>query len=277
MILALIGVSMPTFWFGLLSIRFFAVETPIFPVTGRGTFAHLVLPAITLGLSSTGIIARMTRSALLEVLGQDYVRTARAKGGTPRMIVLSTPCVTWCPCSWAASSSVVGAPSSPDGPTGRVGACSSPPCSRATAGRAGLSASHRRVVHRGEPTGGPHLRPHRPRIRYDRPDGPSGLPAAAPEAPVGVAAGPQPPRHRHQHHGSFWWCCSPRSSRPTAQTQDLRTTYLPPGTGGGPAGPGAAGIWSIAQRSPRAAWSERQRGLPVAVRARTGVKSRRPP
>lgn len=87
MILALIGVSMPTFWFGLLAIRFFAVETPIFPVAGRGTFAHLVLPAITLGLSSTGIIARMTRSALLEVLGQDYVRTARAKGVFPSKVV----------------------------------------------------------------------------------------------------------------------------------------------------------------------------------------------
>jgi peptide/nickel transport system permease protein/oligopeptide transport system permease protein len=87
MILALIGVSMPTFWFGLLAIRFFAVELPWFPVAGMGTFSHLVLPAITLGLSSTGIIARMTRSALLEVLSQDYVRTARAKGGNPRTIV----------------------------------------------------------------------------------------------------------------------------------------------------------------------------------------------
>src|SRR5690625_2446564 len=87
MILALIGVSMPTFWFGLLAIRFFAVDLPWFPVAGRGTFAHLVLPAVTLGFSSTGIIARMTRSSMLEVLGQDYVRTARAKGGTPRSVV----------------------------------------------------------------------------------------------------------------------------------------------------------------------------------------------
>lgn len=87
MILALIGVSMPTFWFGLLAIRFFAVENTWFPVAGTGTFLHLVLPAITLGISSTGIIARMTRSALLEVLSQDYVRTARAKGGHPRSIV----------------------------------------------------------------------------------------------------------------------------------------------------------------------------------------------
>lgn len=87
MIVALIGVSMPTFWFGLLAIRFFAVDMPWFPVAGRGTFSHLVLPAITLGFSSTGIIARMTRSALLEVLGQDYVRTAKAKGGPPAMVI----------------------------------------------------------------------------------------------------------------------------------------------------------------------------------------------
>lgn len=80
MVLALVGVSMPTFWFALLAIRFFSVEQGWFPVAGHGTLAHLVLPAVTLGLSSTGIIARMTRSALLEVLGQDYVRTARAKG-----------------------------------------------------------------------------------------------------------------------------------------------------------------------------------------------------
>jgi len=87
MVLALVGVSMPTFWFALLAIRFFSVEQGWFPVAGHGTLAHLVLPAVTLGLSSTGIIARMTRSALLEVLGQDYVRTARAKGGTPGSIV----------------------------------------------------------------------------------------------------------------------------------------------------------------------------------------------
>ncbi|HLR45940.1 MAG TPA: ABC transporter permease [Deinococcales bacterium] len=87
MILALIGVSMPTFWFGLLAIRFFAVDLPWFPVAGSGSFRHLVLPAITLGFSSTGIIARMTRSALLEVLGQDYVRTARAKGGRPATVI----------------------------------------------------------------------------------------------------------------------------------------------------------------------------------------------
>lgn len=87
MILALIGVSMPVFWFGLLAILYFSVELGWFPVAGRGTLAHLVLPAITLGVSSTGIIARMTRSAMLDVLGQDYIRTARAKGLPGRGVV----------------------------------------------------------------------------------------------------------------------------------------------------------------------------------------------
>lgn len=88
MILALIGVSMPVFWFGLLAILFFSVELGWFPVAGRGTLAHLVLPAITLGVSSTGVIARMTRSAMLEVLGQDFIRTARAKGLKGGSVVL---------------------------------------------------------------------------------------------------------------------------------------------------------------------------------------------
>jgi peptide/nickel transport system permease protein/oligopeptide transport system permease protein len=85
---ALLGVSMPVFWFGLLAILFFSVELGWFPVAGRGTFRHLVLPAVTLGVSSTAIIARMTRSAMLEVLNQDFVRTARAKGLLGRSIVL---------------------------------------------------------------------------------------------------------------------------------------------------------------------------------------------
>ena len=84
---ALLGVSMPVFWFGLLAILFFSVELGWFPVAGRGSFAHLVLPAITLGVSSTAIIARMTRSSMLEVLDQDYVRTARAKGVQTRSLI----------------------------------------------------------------------------------------------------------------------------------------------------------------------------------------------
>jgi peptide/nickel transport system permease protein len=84
---ALIGVSMPVFWFGLLAILYFSVQLGWFPVAGRGTLMHLVLPAVTLGVSSMAIIARMTRSSMLEVLSQDYVRTARAKGLQTRMIV----------------------------------------------------------------------------------------------------------------------------------------------------------------------------------------------
>lgn len=79
-IISLIGVSMPVFWFGLLAILYFSVQLGWFPVTGRGTLAHLVLPAITLGVSSTAIITRMTRSAMLDILNQDFVRTAKSKG-----------------------------------------------------------------------------------------------------------------------------------------------------------------------------------------------------
>jgi peptide/nickel transport system permease protein/oligopeptide transport system permease protein len=87
MLVALIGVSMPVFWFGLLAILYFSVDLGWFPVAGRGSISHLVLPAITLGVSSTAVIARMTRSSMLEVLGQDFVRTARAKGAPQRSVV----------------------------------------------------------------------------------------------------------------------------------------------------------------------------------------------
>jgi peptide/nickel transport system permease protein/oligopeptide transport system permease protein len=88
MLAALLGVSMPVFWFGLLAILIFSVELGWFPVAGRGTLRHLVLPAITLSASSLAIIARMTRSSMLEVLGQDFIRTARAKGLFGRGVVL---------------------------------------------------------------------------------------------------------------------------------------------------------------------------------------------
>lgn len=80
MVGALLGLSIPVFWFGLMALWIFSVQLGWFPVGGRGTIRHLVLPAITLGVSATGIIARMTRSSLLEVLRQEYIRTARAKG-----------------------------------------------------------------------------------------------------------------------------------------------------------------------------------------------------
>ncbi|MBO1436235.1 nickel ABC transporter permease [Meiothermus sp. CFH 77666] len=84
---ALIGVSMPVFWFGLMAILIFSVQLGWFPVAGTGTLWHLVLPAITLGTGTAAILARMTRSAMLEVLSQDYIRTARAKGLTGRVVV----------------------------------------------------------------------------------------------------------------------------------------------------------------------------------------------
>jgi peptide/nickel transport system permease protein/oligopeptide transport system permease protein len=84
---ALIGVSMPVFWFGLMAILIFSVQLGWFPVAGTGTLWHLVLPAITLGTGTAAILARMTRSAMLEVLSQDYIRTARAKGVSGRVVV----------------------------------------------------------------------------------------------------------------------------------------------------------------------------------------------
>lgn len=84
---SLIGVSMPVFWFGLLAILYFSVQLGWFPVAGRGTFMHLVLPAITLGVSSMAIITRMTRSAMVEVLNQDFIRTARSKGLRRSLVV----------------------------------------------------------------------------------------------------------------------------------------------------------------------------------------------
>ena len=80
MLVALLGVSMPSFWLGLLLILLFSLQLAWFPATGGGDLMHLILPAVTLGTIASAIIARLTRSSMLEVLGQDYVRTARAKG-----------------------------------------------------------------------------------------------------------------------------------------------------------------------------------------------------
>ena len=80
MFVALLGVSMPSFWLGLLLIFAFSLHLRWFPATGGGDLKHLVLPAVTLGLISSAIIARLTRSSMLEVLRQDYVTVARAKG-----------------------------------------------------------------------------------------------------------------------------------------------------------------------------------------------------
>ncbi|MDR7554088.1 MAG: ABC transporter permease [Armatimonadota bacterium] len=87
MLAALLGLSMPVFWSGLMMILVFAVWLGWLPAVGTGTPLHLVLPAVTLGLATAAIIARMTRSSMLEVLRADYVRTARAKGLAERVVV----------------------------------------------------------------------------------------------------------------------------------------------------------------------------------------------
>jgi peptide/nickel transport system permease protein len=78
--LALVGISMPNFWLGPLLAIVFAVELGSLPVSGRGTLAHLVLPAVTLGASLAAIVARMTRASMLEELRELYVLAARARG-----------------------------------------------------------------------------------------------------------------------------------------------------------------------------------------------------
>jgi len=84
---SLFGLSMPVFWTGLVLIVVFALWLPWLPVGGVGSPAHLVLPAITLAMPSVAMVARMTRSSVLEVLREDYVRTARAKGVAERLVV----------------------------------------------------------------------------------------------------------------------------------------------------------------------------------------------
>jgi peptide/nickel transport system permease protein len=79
-IFAVIANSVPSFWLGILLIIVFAVNLGILPATGRGTWQHLVLPAVVLATPSIPLIMRVTRSAMLEVLNKDYVRTARSKG-----------------------------------------------------------------------------------------------------------------------------------------------------------------------------------------------------
>lgn len=88
MVTALLGQSMPTFWLGLMLILIFSVNLGLLPSSGRGGLAHVVLPALTLGGFFMARLTRLVRSGLLEVLGQDYVRTARAKGlAEPKVVV----------------------------------------------------------------------------------------------------------------------------------------------------------------------------------------------
>ncbi|MBU5311671.1 ABC transporter permease [Tissierella carlieri] len=87
MIGALIGVSMPVFWLGLMLILVFSVKLRVLPSSGSDTLLHLILPAFSLGVGSAAIITRMTRSSMLEVIRQDYIRTARSKGVAEKKVI----------------------------------------------------------------------------------------------------------------------------------------------------------------------------------------------
>ena len=88
MFIALLGVSAPPFWLGLLLLYWFGFRIPLFPLGGPGGLEHLVLPALTAGLGGAAWYARMMRSSTLDILGQDYVRTARAKGARDLRVIL---------------------------------------------------------------------------------------------------------------------------------------------------------------------------------------------
>jgi peptide/nickel transport system permease protein len=88
MVLALTGVSIPAFWLGLMLLIIFSVWLNIFPSTGTEGIQRLILPAICLGYGAAAIIARLTRSSLLEVMAQEYVTTARSKGLGERRVII---------------------------------------------------------------------------------------------------------------------------------------------------------------------------------------------
>lgn len=86
--LAMLGQALPPYWLGIMLILIFSVALGWFPTSGRGTWKHLVLPAITLGSVLMALITRLVRSGMLDVLSEDYVRTARAKGLPERTVII---------------------------------------------------------------------------------------------------------------------------------------------------------------------------------------------
>lgn len=87
MVIAVLGVSIPAFWLGLIMIQVFSLKLGWLPVAGS-SWRNILLPALTLGLTYCALVARMTRSALIEVLGEDYIRTARARGLREHQVLL---------------------------------------------------------------------------------------------------------------------------------------------------------------------------------------------
>ena len=86
-VLSMLSVSMPAFWLGLLMIFAFSYRIKIFPSGGSGSLKHLILPALTLGTEQAGNLTRITRSSMLDVIRQDYLRTARAKGVSEKQVI----------------------------------------------------------------------------------------------------------------------------------------------------------------------------------------------
>lgn len=84
---ALVGASLPGFWLGLMFIYLFSVKLGVLPVMGRGGLKHLVLPAVTLGFGMAAVYARVLRASMLDVLGQDYIKVARAKGLKDKWVI----------------------------------------------------------------------------------------------------------------------------------------------------------------------------------------------
>lgn len=84
---SVLGKAMPSFWLGIMLILMLAVNYQIFPVSGRGTWAHLILPAITLGTGVAAEMTRLVRSSMLDILNQDYIRTAKSKGVSDTLVV----------------------------------------------------------------------------------------------------------------------------------------------------------------------------------------------
>jgi peptide/nickel transport system permease protein len=87
-VLSLLGAAMPSYWVAYLLILVFSVRLQLLPVAGRGTWQHLILPSVTLGLAASASLMRLTRSEMLEVLGQDFIRTGRAKGLGSRAVLI---------------------------------------------------------------------------------------------------------------------------------------------------------------------------------------------
>jgi|SRR5690625_231826 len=87
MLVALFGLSMPNFWLGLMLMLLFSIHLGWLPPTGWGSLQQIIMPVITLGTMGAAVIARMTRSSMLDVISQDYIRTARAKGVKERVVI----------------------------------------------------------------------------------------------------------------------------------------------------------------------------------------------